>query len=71
VLLCWVRKKNGKKINEINLNKFIGIAAYALVSGPGIAAGPVIGKRRKRSLFDEKVEQHLAYRAHKKSQKAL
>lgn len=50
----------------------LGIAAYALVSGPGIAAaGPVIGRRRKRSLFDEKVEQHLAYRAHnKKSQKS-
>lgn len=32
-------------------------------------SGPVIGKRRKRSLFDEKVEQHLAYRAHKKQQK--
>ncbi|KAG5677259.1 hypothetical protein PVAND_007030 [Polypedilum vanderplanki] len=48
----------------------LGIAAYALVSNPGIAtaglAGPAIGKRRKRSLFDEKVEQHLAYRAHKK-----
>lgn len=49
---------------------FKGIAAYALVTGPGIAAaGPVIGKRRKRSLFDEKLEQkYLAYRAHKKNQ---
>jgi hypothetical protein len=38
-----------------------------LISNPGIAmaAGPVAyGKRRKRSLFDEKVDQHMAYRAH-------
>lgn len=26
--------------------------------------GPSIGKRRKRSLFDVKLEEHLAYRAH-------
>lgn len=45
----------------------LGIAAYALVTNPGIAmaAGPVAyGKRRKRSLFDDKLEQHMAYRAH-------
>jgi hypothetical protein len=34
------------------------------------AMGPgSFGKRRKRSLFDEKLEQHLVYRAHQKANK--
>jgi hypothetical protein len=57
-----------KKLKIIK-NKFIntGIATYALVTSPAIATGPILGKRRKRSLFDEKIEQHMAYRAHKKT----
>lgn len=46
----------------------IGIAAYTLFTNPGIAMGPMLGKRRKRSLFDDKLEQHLAYRAHHRKQ---
>lgn len=45
----------------------LGIAAYAIVTNPGIAmaAGPVAyGKRRKRSILDDKLEQLMAYRAH-------
>lgn len=45
----------------------LGIAAYAIITNPGMAmaAGPVAyGKRRKRSLFDDKLDQHMAYRAH-------
>ncbi|CAG9799916.1 unnamed protein product [Chironomus riparius] len=47
----------------------LGIAAYAIVTGPGLAlAGPVIGKRRRRSAsFDQALEKHLAYRAHKQA----
>jgi hypothetical protein len=36
-----------------------------------MAMGPMIGKRRKRSLFDEKLEQHIAYRAHHKQAKQV
>lgn len=47
----------------------LGIAAYAVITNPAIAmaAGPVAyGKRRKRSLGDDKVDEHMmmAYRAH-------
>lgn len=51
--------------------RFAGIAAYALVASPAMAMGPMIGKRRKRSLFDEKLEQHMAYRAHRKPVKQV
>lgn len=48
----------------------LGIAAYAFITNPGLAmaAGPVAyGKRRKRSLFDDKLEERLmAYRAHQR-----
>ncbi|CRL08322.1 CLUMA_CG021467, isoform A [Clunio marinus] len=52
----------------------LGIAAYTLVSNPSVPNGitakpPLYGRRRKRSLFDEKLEQHLAYRAHLRRQK--
>lgn len=60
--------------NQIIKNRFFyspGIAAYALVASPAMAMGPMIGKRRKRSLFDEKLEQHMAYRAHHKQAKQV
>lgn len=54
----------------------LGIATYALVANPGMAMGsmgsmaPAFGKRRKRSLYDVKLEEHMAYRAHQRNQKA-
>jgi len=43
----------------------LGVAAYALVANPMLSMGPAIGKRRKRSTFEDKLVQHLAYRSHK------
>lgn len=45
----------------------LGIATYALVAGAGVSIGPMLGKRKRRSLLDEKLDQHMAYRAHKRS----
>lgn len=43
-----------------------GIATYALVANPGMMPMGAMGKRRKRSLFDKKILEHLAYRAHQR-----